>query len=156
MDVATNMATQFTQSFGDGMANIVVQGEQLMDVLGNIGRLLLSQGIQTAISLMLGGGGMLTGQGITGGLFGSILGVNDALIRNDGSVIQFHPDDDILASRDFSRALGFDESPVRETVTNINPAMMNTSAGSLNITGEIKGRGRDIVLALDEARRTFG
>lgn len=64
--IATQFAIDFTNSFGAGMANVVVQGEKLVDVLKNIGRLLASQAIQTGIRLLLTGGSG------TGGLFGSI------------------------------------------------------------------------------------
>ena len=70
MAVAQQMAMSFTDSFGAGMANIVVQGEKLMDVLKNIGKLLLSSAIQTGIKLLLMGSG---GFGVTGG-FGGLLG----------------------------------------------------------------------------------
>jgi methyl-accepting chemotaxis protein len=74
MRIAESMAIDFTNSFGQGMANVVVQGERLVDVLKNIGRLLLSQGIQTAIRLLLGGSGLATGGSVTGGLFGRVFG----------------------------------------------------------------------------------
>jgi hypothetical protein len=96
----------FTNSFGSGMANVVVQGEKVMDVLKNIGKLLLSSAIQKGLSLLLGGVG---GGGIFGKLFGGIFGdgkatsVNDALITSSGSVVKFHPDDNILAMKDFSK-----------------------------------------------------
>ena len=66
-----NLANNFVNSFGQGMANIVVQGEKLQDVLRNIGKLLLSQAIQLGIQFLLTGG---TGGGgkIEGGLLGAI------------------------------------------------------------------------------------
>lgn len=108
---ANRMADTFTNSFGAGMANIIVQGDKLADVLKNIGKLLASSAIQTAISALLTGGLGGTGFfGSGGGLFGSLLGkatsVNDALIRSDGSVIQFHPDDNLLAMKDFGNLGG--------------------------------------------------
>lgn len=97
------IATNFTASFGSGMSNVIVQGKKLADVLKNIGKLLLSSAIQKGISLLLTGG--LSGAGGFfggGGLFGSIFGVNDALITSSGDVVKFHPDDNILAMKDFS------------------------------------------------------
>jgi len=64
---------RFVDSFGQGMANVIVQGKSLMDMLQNIGKLLLSSAIQTGIQLLLSGGG----SGITGGLFGA-LGIGGA------------------------------------------------------------------------------
>jgi hypothetical protein len=77
MESATVMAQQtalsFTDSFGAGMANIIVQGERLTDVLKNIGKLLLSSAIQTGIKLLLmgtSGFGVVDGStGLLGGLF---------------------------------------------------------------------------------------
>ena len=96
----------FTSSFGQGLDNLIVAGERFSDILSNIGKQLASSAIQTAISALLtgglGGGGFF---GIGGGLIGSIFGVNDALITSQGDVVRFHPDDNILAMKDFS-ALG--------------------------------------------------
>ena len=67
------LAKNFTNSFGQGMANIVVQGEKLQDVLKNIGKLLLSSAIQTGIKILLTGGMKGTGffsEG--GGLLGNL------------------------------------------------------------------------------------
>lgn len=75
LQVANMLADQFTSSFGQGMANVVVQGERLVDTLKNIGKLLLSSAIQTGISLLLTGG--LSGGGFFGsggGLFGRLFG----------------------------------------------------------------------------------
>jgi len=69
INFAGKLAEQFTASFGQGMANIVVQGEKLQDVLKNIGKLLLSSALQLGVQLLLTGG---TGGGITGGLFGAL------------------------------------------------------------------------------------
>ena len=68
MQIAQRFADDFTNSFGAGMANVVVQGEKLVDVLKNIGKLLASQAIQTGIRLLLTGG---SGEG---GLFGALFG----------------------------------------------------------------------------------
>lgn len=66
---AQQMAENFTNSFGQGMANVVVQGERLTDVLKNIGKLLLSSAIQSGIRLLLLG---TAGFGVTGGTTGII------------------------------------------------------------------------------------
>ena len=87
------------------MANVVMQGQKLQDVLKDIGKMLLSSAIQTGIKLLLSGGLSSAGTGFfgsSGGLFGSIFGVNDALIQSNGNIVKFHPDDNILAMKDFS------------------------------------------------------
>jgi hypothetical protein len=76
LESATVMAQQtalsFTDSFGAGMANIIVQGERLTDVLKNIGKLLLSSAIQTGIKLLLMG---TSGFGVAGGTLGLLGGL---------------------------------------------------------------------------------
>jgi TP901 family phage tail tape measure protein len=67
------LAKTFANSFGQGLANVIVQGEKLQDVLENIGKLLLSSAIQTGISALLTGGLGGTGFfGSGGGLIGKI------------------------------------------------------------------------------------
>jgi hypothetical protein len=72
MVIAQQFANQFTDSFGAGMANIIVQGQKLTDVLKNIGKLLLSSAIQTGIKLLLMG---TSGFGVTGGSTGLLGGL---------------------------------------------------------------------------------
>jgi hypothetical protein len=75
LSYANGLANTFANSFGQGMANIVVQGERLADVLENIGKLLLSSAIQTGITALLTGGLGGTGFfGSGGGIFGEIFG----------------------------------------------------------------------------------
>ncbi|MEQ9091778.1 MAG: phage tail tape measure protein [Balneola sp.] len=81
MILLNGIANDFTSSFGQGISNVIVQGEKLNDVLSNIGKLLLSSAIQKGLSILLTGG--LSGTGLFGsggGLFGSIgkvLGFSD-------------------------------------------------------------------------------
>ena len=73
LSILNSLATRFTDSFGEGMANVIVQGKKLEDILDNIGRLLLSSAIQTGIKILLTGGMKGTGffsEG--GGLFGNL------------------------------------------------------------------------------------
>lgn len=72
----TDIAVRFTDSFGQGMANVIVQGNKLVDTLRNIGNLLLSSAIQKGLSILLTGGlsGVTGFFGDGGGLFGSIFG----------------------------------------------------------------------------------
>jgi hypothetical protein len=73
MVIAQQTALSFTDSFGAGMANLIVQGGKLTEVLSNIGKLLLSSAIQTGIKLLLmgtSGFGVADGStGLLGGLF---------------------------------------------------------------------------------------
>jgi len=108
LEVITPIMDNFVNSFGHGMANVVVQGERLVDVLKNIGKLLLSSAIQRGLQLLLSGGlssgGFFgSGGGLLGSLFGTATSVNDALITSGGNVVKFHPDDNILAMKDFSK-----------------------------------------------------
>ena len=96
---------RFGESIANMFAQAIVEAKSFADVLKQIGKMILSTGLQLLIRgfLMggLGGGGFL---GSGGGLF-SMLGitkVNDALITSAGDVIKFHPDDNILAMKDLS------------------------------------------------------
>jgi hypothetical protein len=107
------LSDEFVNSFAQGMANVVMQGEKLQDMLKNIGKMLLSSAIQTGIKLLLSGGLSSAGTGFFGkggGIFGSLFGgatpVNDALIQSNGNIVKFHPDDNILAMKDFSNLGG--------------------------------------------------
>jgi hypothetical protein len=70
--IAQQTALSFTDSFGAGMANLIVQGGKLSEVLSNIGKLLLSSAIQTGIKLLLMG---TSGFGVTGGSTGLLGGL---------------------------------------------------------------------------------
>jgi hypothetical protein len=72
MVIAQEVANQFTNSFGAGMANLIVQGGKLSEVLSNIGKLLLSSAIQTGIKLLLMG---TSGFGVKGGSTGLLGGL---------------------------------------------------------------------------------
>jgi hypothetical protein len=90
------------QRLGEAFAQAVVFGDKLLDTLKNIGKQLASKAIIKFISLAIGGGlGGLIGGGLLSGI-GKLIGVNDALIQKDGTVVKFHPDDNILAMKDFS------------------------------------------------------
>jgi hypothetical protein len=114
-EVISPIVDNFVASFGAGMANVVVQAESLIDALKNIGKLLLSSVIQRGLQLLLSGGLSTAGTGFFGsgrGLIGSITGalgitkVGDALIQSNGNIVKFHPDDNILAMKDFGNLSG--------------------------------------------------
>src|SRR5690554_3668479 len=90
--------------------------EKLDSVLKSVVRQLASRSVTTALKMVFGGGPT----GVVGFL-GSVIGVNDALITSQGDVVKFHPDDDILAMKDFS---------------NLAPA---ASAQRVVVSGQIRG-----------------
>jgi hypothetical protein len=148
LEFLSGIADTFTASFGQGMANVVVQGEKLTDVLRNIGKLLLSSAIQKGLSVLLTGGlagtgffGSIAGGG-GGGLFGRIFGVQDALIQSNGNIVKFHPDDNILAMKDFGNLAG----------------VANNNAGVTQVrvsVDDIRLSGSDILIALRNAERAY-
>lgn len=137
----------FVNSFGAGMANVVLQGEKLQDVLKNIGKLLLSSAIQFAISALLNGGvGTGTGffgssKGLLGTIFGGATPVKDALIQSNGNIVKFHPNDNILAMKDFSGLGGGGGGSV---------SAIRVSVDTIRVSGS------DILIALKNTERAYG
>lgn len=84
--------------------------ERLDSVLKSIVRQLASRAVMTALRMVFGGGGTVGG---LGGFLKSVIGVNDALITSRGQIVQFHPNDSILAMQDFS---GLGGGPAHVTV----------------------------------------
>jgi hypothetical protein len=72
--LARQLAESFTSSFGAGLANVIVQGDKLTDVLKNIGKLLLSSAIQQGLRLLLLGTAGFGIAGGTTGIIGSLFG----------------------------------------------------------------------------------
>jgi hypothetical protein len=70
--LAQQATTQFIDSVGAGLANVILKTEHWLDALKNIGKLLLSSAIQTAIKLLLVG---TSGFGVTGGSTGLLGGL---------------------------------------------------------------------------------
>lgn len=137
------VANTFTKSFGKGMANIIVQGEKLNDIFKNLGKLLLSSAIQTGLSLLLTGS---TGGKITGGLFGSIFpGLKGKAMG--GSV---------LANTPYMVGEKGPELFTPRTSGSItsNAALMGATA-SVNLTGEFRVKGTDLVLSLERAKQVI-
>ena len=80
---------------------LIFQGEKFQNLLRSIAR-------QTALRVLAAGlsGGFSEGAGgLVGGLK-RVFNVNDALITSRGDVVNFHPDDNILAMKDFSKLGG--------------------------------------------------
>ena len=142
---AEKLAGQFTASFGQGMSNVVVQGEKLVDVLKNIGKLLLSSAIQIGIQALLTGGLGGTGFfGDAGGLFGkifnrqrggSVLGNTPYMVGEVGPEL-FVPSSKgtIIPNRD----------------------LMGAGATNINLSGEFRVKGTDLVLSLERANQVIG
>lgn len=82
-----------------GIADAVVYGKNLQSTLRDIARQLASRVIQQFLMAALTGGTSAVGGGggIGGMLFNRIFNVGDALVRSNGDVVQFHPNDNLVA-----------------------------------------------------------
>jgi hypothetical protein len=89
-------AVEATDSLSRGLAQAVVYGKDLKSTLNDIIRQLASKALQQFLMFALTGG-TSAGAGIAGGLLGRVFGVGDALIKSNGDVVQFHPNDNIMA-----------------------------------------------------------
>jgi hypothetical protein len=151
-EVISPIVDNFVASFGHGMANVVVQAESLIDALKNIGKLLLSSVIQRGLQLLLSGGLSTAGTGFFGsgrGLIGSITGalgitkVGDALIQSNGNIVKFHPDDNILAMKDFG---------------NLSASVQSSGGGgtmNIVVSGHLIGRGSELIAVIDNSKRIY-
>jgi TP901 family phage tail tape measure protein len=149
LEILQPIVDNFVHSFGAGMANVVLQGENLVDTLKNIGKLLASAVIQKGLQLLLSGGLASAGSGF----FGSGGGLLGTLLRSGGGRVNagqpymtgeigselFIPSTNgsIISHRQL-QGLGGSAQPVTVNV---------------NVTGKISGR--DLVLLVDNNRRTF-
>ena len=93
------------RSMGEGIAETFSRalffGQKLSDTVNNLLRQFASQAFVAGIGALAGGGGFSLA-----GVVGSVFGVNDAMITSRGDVVKFHPDDNILAMKDFSNMGG--------------------------------------------------
>jgi hypothetical protein len=90
------MAIRATESFTKGLADAVVYGNNLKDTLNDIIKQLASRALQQFLMIALTGGTGGAAEGL-GGVLGRVFGVGDALIRSNGDVVQFHPNDNLMA-----------------------------------------------------------
>jgi hypothetical protein len=127
MVIAQQFATQFTDSFGAGMANVVLQGENLIDVLKNIGKLVLSSAIQTAFKLLLMGTSGFGVAGGTTGLFGKLFGAVSPVPVPVASVMP--------------------------SISSIPTAVMG--AGTSQMSGSFKLQGTDLIMSVNRSQRQF-
>lgn len=107
------------------------QGRNLLKTLADLGKQLASRALVQGLGLLLSGGAFNIGSFI-----GSVFGVNDALITSEGDVVQFHPDDNILAMKDFSKLGG--------------------AGGSSQIIVPVNINGREVALAMAEYDNRVG
>jgi hypothetical protein len=143
MSVLQPIADQFVNSFGQGMANVVVQGEKLTDVLKNIGKLLASAVIQKGIALLLTGGipGASGFLGAGGGLLGSLFGRASGGRVTGGSPYMVGERGPEL----------FVPGSTGGIISNGGLA----GSGSVNVTGMFRISGSDLVAVVDNSRRTY-
>jgi len=157
-DITSNtmIMTQAYKNLGDSIADAfttaIMQGTSLLDQLKELGKAMLGKGIQMLLSFALGGGltigGKLTsgflGEGggllgkIGGALFGGKTSVGDALITDSGKVVEFHPNDNILAMKD------------------LGGLQAQRGSQHMQLGGEFRIKGTDLVLALSEANYSLG
>jgi hypothetical protein len=153
VNLLTDITSTFTSSFGQGMANVIVQGEKLRDTLKNIGKLLASAAIQKAISVLLTGG--LGGAGFFGqggGIFGTILGkltgkaVGGPVFSNTPYIVGERGPELFMPNRSGSIVP--------------NGQLMGKGAAmgaqAINLNGEFRIKGTDLVLTLNEANYRLG
>jgi len=153
VNLLTDITSTFTSSFGQGMSNVIVQGEKLKDTLENIGKLLASAAIQKAISVLLTGG--LGGAGFFGqggGIFGKILGkltgkaVGGPVFSNTPYIVGERGPELFMANRSGSIVP--------------NGQLMGKGVGmgtqAINLNGEFRIKGTDLVLTLNEANYRLG
>lgn len=149
----TDITNTFTNSFGQGMANVIVQGEKLIDTLRNIGKLLASAAIQKAISVLLTGGLGGTGFfGSGGGIFGAVLGkltgkaVGGPVFSNTPYIVGERGPELFMPNRSGS------------IIPNgqLMGGAMQGGASNINLNGEFRIKGTDLVLTLEEANYKLG
>jgi len=145
-----DITNTFVNSFGQGMANVVLQGESLVDTLKNIGKLLASAVIQKGLQLLLSGGLASAGEGFLGsggGLLGSLFGRSGGgrvqagqpyMTGEIGSELFIPSTNGSIISHRQLQGLGGQAQPVQVNV---------------NVSGKISGR--DLVFLVDNNRRTF-
>jgi hypothetical protein len=143
MQFLQSVADTFVNSFGQGMANLIVQGGKFVDVLENMGRLLASAAIQKAIEIFLSGG--LEGSGFFGsggGLFGALFGR-----ATGGQVGRGQPY--MVGERGPELFV-----PGANGFVAPNNAISGMGA-SVNVTGTFRIQGTDLIATIERAKRSF-
>jgi hypothetical protein len=145
LEFLSGIADTFVNSFGQGMANLIVQGGKFVDVLENMGRLLASAAIQKAITIFLSGG-LTAGKdgffGSGGGLFGALFGR-----ATGGQVGRGQPY--MVGERGPELFV-----PGANGFVAPNNAISGMGA-SVNVTGTFRIQGTDLIATIERAKRSF-
>ena len=143
----------FTSSFGQGMSNVILQGEKFADTLRNIGKLLASAVIQKAISIFLTGG--LGGDGFFGqggGIFGKLIG---GLFKARGGPV-FSNQPYVVGERGPELFMPNASGSIVPNNQLMGTGMQTAGTSNINIGGEFRINGTDLVLTLEEANYKLG
>jgi hypothetical protein len=145
VEFLSGISDTFVNSFGQGMANLIVQGGEFLDILQNIGRLLASAAIQKAITIFLSGG-LTAGKdgffGSGGGLFGALFGR-----ATGGQVGRGQPY--MVGERGPELFV-----PGANGFVAPNNAISGMGA-SVNVTGTFRIQGTDLIATIERAKRSF-
>lgn len=98
LEEGSGAARFFSHTLADGLENVLFQARSVEDAIKGIVRQLASRALVTGLMSLFTGGASLGG----GSFFSNMFSVNDAMITSRGDVVKFHPDDNILAMKDFS------------------------------------------------------
>jgi hypothetical protein len=153
ISLLSGVADTFTSSFGQGMSNVILQGEKFADTLRNIGKLLASAVIQKAISIFLTGG--LGGDGFFGeggGIFGKLIG---GLFKARGGPV-FSNQPYIVGERGPELFMPNASGSIVPNNQLMGTGMQTAGTSNINIGGEFRINGTDLVLTLEEANYKLG
>jgi hypothetical protein len=143
----------FTSSFGQGMSNVILQGEKFADTLRNIGKLLASAVIQKAISIFLTGG--LGGDGFFGsggGIFGKLIG---GLFKARGGPV-FSNQPYVVGERGPELFMPNASGSIVPNNQLMGTGVQTAGTSNINLGGEFRIKGTDLVLTLEEANYKLG
>lgn len=143
----------FTSSFGQGMSNVILQGEKFADTLRNIGKLLASAVIQKAISIFLTGG--LGGDGFFGsggGIFGKLIG---GLFKARGGPV-FSNQPYVVGERGPELFMPNASGSIVPNNQLMGTGVQTAGTSNINLGGEFRINGTDLVLTLEEANYKLG
>lgn len=143
----------FTSSFGQGMSNVILQGEKFADTLRNIGKLLASAVIQKAISIFLTGGLGGTGFfGSGGGIFGKLIG---GLFKARGGPV-FSNQPYVVGERGPELFMPNASGSIVPNNQLMGTGVQTAGTSNINLGGEFRINGTDLVLTLEEANYKLG
>jgi hypothetical protein len=153
ISLLSGVADTFTSSFGQGMSNVILQGEKFADTLRNIGKLLASAVIQKAISIFLTGGLGGTGfLGEGGGIFGKLIG---GLFKARGGPV-FSNQPYIVGERGPELFMPNASGSIVPNNQLMGTGVQTAGTNNINLGGEFRINGSDLVLTLEEANYKLG